>query len=499
MGTGHDLLTEPLIGWRGTDRIRRSGTLPGVLAGLSRGELEEFAGVRPHQFHPWCMFLTQLATISAHRRNQSTLPIDEAEWRAALLVLTNGAREPWCLVVDDLAQPAFFQPPVPGGNVAKWKEIEHPDDLDVLVTSKQHDVKTGAVSPAAIEAWLYALVTLQTSQGYPGRGYNGVARMNGGYGNRARVGVVGDTHLGTRFRRDVEVGIEAWSELLRRGFSERGAALLWTVPWDGSVSLVMDELSPHFIEVCWRLRLQEAKGGLACRYTTTQVRRCLPDLTNGDVGDVWIPIERSKGAVSVGAAGFHYELVSEILFGGDYEPARAQVPRSSDSDPMIVGFAALARGQGKTDGLHEREVPIPAPARRILGQPDGRVALGRRASAAVQSTQKMRSKVLYPALTRVALGGEVPPDRFTARADEAFFEELFRSIEVSDEEAQLAWERRLRKIAQEELAGAIERTTLPEARRYKMISEAEGMFYGCLRKQFPDVVAGDLREGEGDT
>ena len=46
---------------------------------------------------------------------------------------------------------------------------------------------------------MYALVTLQTTQGYPGRGYTRVARMKGGYGNRPRVGLAADHRL------DVEV------------------------------------------------------------------------------------------------------------------------------------------------------------------------------------------------------------------------------------------------------------------------------------------------------
>lgn len=497
MGTGHDLLTEPLIGWRGADRIRRSGTLPGVLAGLSRGELEEFAGVRPHQFHPWCMFLTQLATISVRRRSESGLPTDEAEWRAALLLLTNGAREPWCLVVDDLAQPAFFQPPVPEGNVAKWKEIEHPDELDILQAAKQHDVKTGAVSPLSVEAWLYAVVTRQTMRGHGGSGHYRIARMKSAFGSRARVGLAGDGSVSARFQRDVSVGLDAWPHLLARGFADSGAALVWMVPWDGSSSLGWGELTPHFIEVCSRIRLVRRGDRLACIGTTTTGRRCLAEQEDGDVGDIWIPIERSEGALTVDKMGFHYKLVADVLSA--YEPAKAQIVGPGDPDPVRLSFAVLVGGQSKTNGLHERELLLSGPVRRLFGEPDGRAILGRRANAAVQSTQRMRTKVLYPALTRVALGGEVPPDRFTARADEAFFEELFRSIEMSDEEAQLAWERRLRKIAQEELAGAIERTTLPEARRYKMISEAEGMFYGCLRKQFPDVVAGDQREGEGDT
>ena len=87
-------------------------------------------------------------------------------------------------MVEDLSRPAFLQPPVPEGELRKppkknkkngkrkpgddWKGCRTPDDLDVLVTSKKHDVKDELVAPTDLEAWAYALCSLQTMQGYPG-------------------------------------------------------------------------------------------------------------------------------------------------------------------------------------------------------------------------------------------------------------------------------------------------------------------------------------------
>ena len=47
--------------------------------------------------------------------------------------------------------------------------------------------------------------------------------------------------------------------------------------------------------------------------------------------------------------------------------------------------------------------------------------------------------------------------------------------------------RRLRDLARAELEVAIQRAALGEARHYKAISSAEGMFRGCLNKNFPDL------------
>jgi hypothetical protein len=48
---------------------------------------------------------------------------------------------------------------------------------------------------------------------------------------------------------------------------------------------------------------------------------------------------------------------------------------------------------------------------------------------------------------------------------------------------------KIKDIAWAELQRAIERCRVPDARRFKAISEAEGMFRGCLKNQFPDLTA----------
>jgi CRISPR system Cascade subunit CasA len=56
-----------------------------------------------------------------------------------LLKLADGSEAAWHLVVDDVSQPAFMQPPVPEGSLEEAKyssDIQTPDELDMLVTSK---------------------------------------------------------------------------------------------------------------------------------------------------------------------------------------------------------------------------------------------------------------------------------------------------------------------------------------------------------------------------
>lgn len=484
----HDLLTEPILSWRDSQHRRAKTTLPGVLARLSVGELIDFSGVRAHQLDPWAMFLAQLASIAMQRGGHSDIDVSEEVWRERLLALTDGEPEPWCLVVPDVSKAAFFQAPVPEGTTDAWNGLyRHPDEADVLVTSKQHDVKTGRVGGTAVEAWIYSLIALQTMQGYPGRGYNRISRMKGGYGSRPRLGLASDESLSARFVRDVAVLNDGRAALVDRGYSKTGLGLVWTMPWDGSASLDFADLAPHFVEICWRVRLRQDAQGISCLYTTTAVRRCLPSVEDGDMGDPWIPIERDKGALTVGPNGFDYKLLARVLFEGGFADAPAQTLRHDDGARLLMQFSVMSRGQGKTEGLHRRSIVFAGPARLLLGQPDGRDLLGRRASAAVQQAAKMRTKVLFGALKQVALGETIPPECFDARVDDAFFDALLTSLEMNDDDARLDWERTLRDIAWSELQGAIDRCAVPDARRYRQISQAEGFFRASLKKQFPDL------------
>jgi CRISPR system Cascade subunit CasA len=486
----HDLLVEPILSWRDRQRQRRGTTLPGLLTRLASGELADFPRVRTHQLDPWCMFLTQLAAIALHRAGETDARISDDRWRQLLLALSDGAHEPWSLVVSDLAKPAFFQPPVPEGHIDRWNICESPDDIDVLVTAKGHDTKPALMHGDEPELWCCALCTLQTMQGYPGRGYNRVARMNGGYGNRPRVGLAADQSLSSRFLRDVSVLLDSWPNLLHRGYSDAGVALVWLETWDGRTSLAMHDLAPHFIEVCWRVRCREWRSRVQCLYTTTHVRRCLPEVETGDVGDAWIPVERAtRNALTVGQNGLDYRLLTRLLFEGDFEPAPAQASRPTDGDPVVFIASALARGQGKTEGLHQRSLVLAGAVRRKLGEPDGRATLGRRASARVVAAATMRSKVLYPALKRLALEGTPMPDDLDGRIDEMFFDHLFETITLADDDARIAFERRIAELAWSDLQRAIGRFGGAEARKFRSISDAERIFRISLKKNFPDASA----------
>jgi CRISPR system Cascade subunit CasA len=483
----HDLLVDPLLSWRDAGHRRAQTTLPGVLARLATGELSDFPRVRPHQLEPWCMFLTQLAAIALRRAGKSDPRQSEEDWRQLLLALTQGQNEGWTLVVDDLSKGAFFQPPVPEGSIESWNECEFPDDVDVLRTAKSHDVKRSLLHGDEGEPWVYSLCTLQTTQGYFGAGYTWITRMNGAYGNRARLGLSSDQALASRFRRDVTVLLESWERLLQRGYREDGVALVWLEPWDGNRSLAMHDLAPHFVEICWRIRCRAERAAITCAYTTVKARRCIPEVSNGDVGDPWIPVARDGKALTVAASGFNYRLLSKVLFENDFEPAAAQVPRLDDGDPVFFIGSALARGQGRTEGLHQRTIRLAGEIRRRLGIEDAKATVGVRSARRVASVSTMRSRVLFPALKQLSAGGVVPSDSLDDRVDEMFFEHLSETLSMSDEDARVTFERRVAEIAWDELQRAIEHSSAGDAKRLRAITAAERTFQACLRKHFPDA------------
>jgi len=105
------------------------------------------------------MFLVQLAALALHRAGASQLPQTEPEWAQALRGLTPEfpEDEPWRLVVDDWSKPAFLQPPVPAGVTLKT-EISTPDALDLLITSRNHDLKQAVAHESDAQDWVIALV-----------------------------------------------------------------------------------------------------------------------------------------------------------------------------------------------------------------------------------------------------------------------------------------------------------------------------------------------------
>jgi CRISPR system Cascade subunit CasA len=354
-------------------------TLPELMAQLGREDIRSFPALRHHQAPAWHAFLVQLAFHAIEAAEQEGLPGDPAEWRAILRRLTEDwpDDEPWCLVASR-DRPAFLQPAVPATAPDPFRNrVEAPDELDVLVTSKNHDLKAARMFGAAPDDWLFALVSLQTQEGQMGRGNYGIARMNGGYGSRPFLGIAPQGGFGARFRRDLHILHCNSDRLWEEGWgARRQLRLLWLESWDGATQLSPDELHPLFIEICRRVRLdRDAQGRLFARLANSAAARIAAKGLKGVTPDPWAPIDTGEmKLLTLTAEGFSWRRMRELFLSQSFKlPLLARVDRA-DGPTLEMVASGLARGQGKTEGFHERHVPVPPKARAALEDDSTRLA-----------------------------------------------------------------------------------------------------------------------------
>ena len=78
-------------------------------------------------------------------------------------------------------------------------------------------------------------------------------------------------------------------------------------------------------------------------------------------GDPWTPVEKASGKpLTLDRSGFHYRRVVDLLDPEKFSRAPLQLLFDSDDQggAQIV-FAAVVRGQGETQGFHERRIQVP--------------------------------------------------------------------------------------------------------------------------------------------
>jgi CRISPR system Cascade subunit CasA len=147
-----NLLSEPLLpistGRGEPDEV----DLPMLLAAYAEDRILDLPFLRPHQRAPWHSFCVQLAALALHRAGREAIPTDADTWRDLLRGLTADwpGDEPWRPIVEDVTKPAFMQPSVPPGSDDPHRTpIPSADDLDVLVTAKNHGIKQGIAADAS--------------------------------------------------------------------------------------------------------------------------------------------------------------------------------------------------------------------------------------------------------------------------------------------------------------------------------------------------------------
>lgn len=518
-----------------TDKIfravtRTSGTstisLPGLLARLMADEVESLPALRTHQRYPLHCFLAQVGAMAMLAGDESEPPEEEGRWRELLRKLTPDFPndEPWMLVVDDPSKPALLQPPVPEGTWEALKEVETtPDTLDMLVTSKNHDLKAARLEAASAEHWLFALITLQTWEGFLGRGNYGISRMNGGFASRPFVGAApAKGGWGAHLTRDILRLVDHRSELAGSAplcAPHGGRRLLWLEPWDGQASYNPNQLDPYFVEICRRVRLRSERGRLVARRGSSAAARINQpkgkhqgkDFTL-PTGDPWTPVEKESGKpLTLDGSGFHYRRVVNLLDPEKFIPSPLQLLFDNEGkDGAQIVFAAVVRGQGETQGYHERRVPVPERLMPVFARHTSAgdtTDLARVARNRVEDVAKVASKALRPALFALYQAGPEKLDfqdpkakakaqiflgQFDRAVDEDFFERLFEEAAepIGSDAAKICrkrWiEKHLWQRARGALAAAEAGSPLSGVRRYRARAAAKSLLDGAIVNSFPD-------------
>ncbi|MBK6591277.1 MAG: type I-E CRISPR-associated protein Cse1/CasA [Burkholderiales bacterium] len=496
------LLTEPIIRYRrASDGQTVNASLPELFVALAADEVRDYPALRPHQRHPWHAFLVQLAAIALHKAERKAAFENEQEWRNALLALTpndpDGAA--WCLVSPP-DRPALLQAAVVGGSISEWKSQAYAaDEIDMLVTSKNHDLKGSRARRSQPEDWLFALLSLQTQEGFLGAGNYGISRMNGGFASKPGVGVAAVGLPGARWARDIAALLARRDRTIESHDlqDDGGLALVWLAPWDGLVSLSFAKLDPFYIEICRRIRLRYVDEKIMSVGTGSKAARIAAKELNGLTGDAWTPIDVEGGkALTITSNGFNYKLVSELLFGGKYQsPVAHNLEQQAKGESLVFVTQGITRGQGKTEGYHERRVPISPKVRGLL-MTNQKAQLERIAGQRIAAIGEVR-KLLWLALAVLFANGNSGDSSegnkakaskfsapFEAAEDARFFVDLNEEMEAVDSGAQrLQWLLGLADRAEAILKIAFDAGPRSGVQKYRAQSAALSRFHGGLRSE----------------
>ena len=498
-----NILTERLIRIATTAGVCWA-TLPEVLAALMTDDVEAFPALRPHQRHAWHAFLVQLGVMAMHRDGGSEPPKDAVEWVRLIRRLTPGYDDdaPWHLVVNDITRPAFMQPPSSLDKEKDYKSVvATPDDLDMLVTSKNHDLKSSVMTRAGTDDWAFALITLQTMEGFGGARNYGVSRMPSGYGNRPAFSITPSARLGVHIQRDIEVLLERREEVLEEhDMADDGIKLLWTMHWNGAKeeSRLISEMEPFYIEVCRRVRLRQRSGELEAIRANSSSRRIID--AKGLTEDPWAPIgtkvnKQGTPPAFLSRRRLSYERVVDGLCSNDWEqPILLELtPSDLVSDRNIELVArGMVRGEGSTAGYHERIIPI-LPEHMVDRREFETIARHRIDRIAI--VQRILSHAIQTFLGHGDSANVTPERRRLSRPwlnqldeviDARFFDDLRTEARIDDsaerDRNHNEWLRdfvvpQARKI----LHDATESLPCPSIHRYRARENAQGLFEGRLR------------------
>lgn len=507
-----NLVTAPIISISSGTRH----SLPGLLAAMARDEVRGFPAQRPHQRAAWHMFLVQLAALALWTAGRDDLPQAEDDWRALLMALTGGDTGPWALTGPE-DKPAFLQPPAPKG--LNWNPVDTPDALDLLITSRNHDLKQRIARHAEPQDWVFALVSLQTQKIYDVQ-YHGIVRARSAAACRPMLSLAPTRNSlrsaspdpSAMWRRDVGVVCNhRRTEYAEYDLIEK-PALLWVEPWPLGAQYKIWELDPLFIEASTRVRLYFADGHLIAKKAPSKPSHISREEI-GTLFDPWGPKQVSDfRPFNLGGRDFTYKVICEIIYSEKwYAPILAQPQADEDGDFLLIAESISVPDQSKTDGWKSRVIPVPGANRGWLQSETA----GTFADKQINEI-KVFDEALRNALALVAARGEYDGigkaqyarttdarARFDRAADALFFPALWDRLaaftadgKTGEEAAHERFLASLLAAAKLELAAAMPAIPCAAVHRPRAEARAKRAFAARLRKDgfMPAPVVADEKE-----
>lgn len=392
-----NLIEDRLIPVTLENGTEESHTLPSVMELLGSGKIKSFRDVKSHQVAALDLFLAHLGVLGTDTSNDGEgLKTTSEVWRVRLLNLA--PKDCWRIYSENPEDSVFMQPGMPAAEFQKTVKNKgktfSPDEIGVLIVSKNHTVKFSAMSNPSVWHWVLALIEAQTLSGYDGSSLFGIPRMNGGLSTRLRVANYTDMSASGKWNSDVAkiLGIlpKIYRDYPHFAKGRNRVTIPWSIFWDGKDQINTKDLHPLYIDCCRRLKLRKDETGRLFAVTAGSKCMRIPNLDlSGNFGDPWAPLVNTKfnpnpkKAVdpvftSISPNSISVELLSKIVLGqGGVKRSPLQEFSEEDSGkPANFVLSGILRGQGETYGYHDITIPIPTESVRRLRQKQERDRIG---------------------------------------------------------------------------------------------------------------------------
>ena len=403
--------------------------LPTLLTLAVDSQIYDLPLLRSHQMQAWHCLLAQLAATALGATEIYDLPTTPPGWRQALLNITQGL-DSWDLVGERPDQPAFLQPPVTDeAGLRKIKdkgrsEYRTPDGLDLIYSSKAHDVKPDIDLEGDPASWLYALVDLQTAQFYSGNALYGVSRMRTGQSSRPFISLTPSLDFGTHLTRDIRALLEH-PDLT--GPSGRPTAV-WELPWTGKKEETLDpeELAPLYVDTCRRVRLIYQKGKILAVYATSESPRVTPGL---DTGDPWAPMDPKRGKpMDLQEGGFTWRQMCNYISGKRWQWSTLMHPSQEElASPKTSYIIArsFSRSQGKMHNHYQYIIPLSKETMEKIARPEGKEEFQEEIKQWLAGTQQIINQMRRSMTSQGYTNQKNERQKFVAAALDPWIEERF--------------------------------------------------------------------------